>query len=154
MLLTVIYFIAKDNLFIFNWVDSVLAFLIEYAISNLTPLFFFIGMIIPTTIFITVNESQARGMTVTFLILYIMHAYFLEVETMKLSVGAIRYLRPAWDKEEQGDYLWPAILYWLGIKEHSGQLKTTDEEVRQEETIEQDHDSVSIDDDEIVSWTL
>ena len=120
MLLSLVYFIFKDNFFLFSWVDSVLAFLIEYVISNLTPLYFILGAIFPTIAFVVDSENEWRGLLGTFLILYALHAYFLEVQTMKLSVGAIRYLKPvSWDKEEMGDYLWPAIIYWLGIKEHS-----------------------------------
>ena len=54
------------------------------------------------------------------MVAYSVMAYYFEVATMELSVGAIRYLKPTWDQEEPGEYLWPAILYLFGIKKHTG----------------------------------
>ena len=71
---------------------------------------------------------------------------------MKLSVGAIRYLSPTWDMEEAGEYLWPAILYWLGIKEHSGGRASSsgNNNNRNKESPNSDDD----DDDGEITWTL
>ena len=48
-LLSLVYFVFGNNIFIFNWVDSVLAFLIQYVISMLTPLIFILGLAINIT---------------------------------------------------------------------------------------------------------
>ena len=125
LLLSLLYFIFGDNFFLFNWVDTVLVFLIEYAISNLTPLIFLLGAIVPVLVFLSTPEW--RGLTTTYLLLYTCHAYFLQVQTMKLSVGAIRHLDPAWEREPLGGYLlWPSVFYWLGIKEHSEGKRSSD----------------------------
>ena len=89
-LLSVLYFVFGNNIFIFKWDDSVLVFLIEYVISFMTPLLFTLGFIYPVIYW--VNIPEWRGMTSSYMVMYIVHAYFLEKETMRLSVGAIRYL--------------------------------------------------------------
>ena len=45
-LLSLIYFVFGDNIFIFNWVDSVLVFVIQYVISMLTPLLFIFFLVL------------------------------------------------------------------------------------------------------------
>ena len=45
-LLSLVYFVFGNNIFIFNWVDSLLTFLIQYVISMLTPLIFILGLAI------------------------------------------------------------------------------------------------------------
>ena len=118
LLLSLVYFIFGNNIFIFNWVDSVLVFIIQYLMSILTPTIFLIS--IGLQIIFWFARSDERGFASVFIIVYLLEAYYLEIATMKLSVGAIRYLSPTWDMEKPGEYLWPAVLYWLGIKEHTG----------------------------------
>ena len=83
-----------------------------------------------------------------YLVLFALQAYALEDATMRLSVGAIRYLSPTWDMVEPGEYLWPALLYWFNIKEHTGQRKAS--------THDKDQNSESLEgsDEGDVTWTL
>ena len=92
----------------------------------LTPLIYLLGLAIQT--WYAFSYQDDLKFTLPFMVCYAVMAYYFEIATMELSVGAIRYLRPTWDKEEPGEYLWPAILYWFGIKEHTGGQQSANKE--------------------------
>ena len=146
-LLSLLYFVFGDNIFIFNWVDSVLAFLIQYVVSMLTPLIYIIGIIFQLAYW--GSEPNERGLITFNLIVFLLQAYYLETATMRLSVGAIRHLSPTWDMEEPGEYLWPAILYALNIKEHTGRQKASTAN-----DSKQSSDGIDDTNDGEVVWTL
>ena len=118
ILLSLLYFVFGNNIFIFNWVDSTLVFIIQYVMSMLTPTAFIFSIAFQL-IYWYYNPDE-RGFATLNIVLNLLEAYALWTATMRLSVGAIRYLSPTWDMVEPGEYLWPAILYWLRIKKHSG----------------------------------
>ena len=151
-LLTALYFVFGNRIFIFNWVDSFLVFVIQYLLSILTPMIFLIEISFLVIYFIY-NPGSKRLYTATWSALYLLQVYALQTATMLLSVNAIKYLDPAWDMEEPGEYLWPAILYWLRIKEHTGrkkQVSTKPSDSSESKSIE----GVEIEDEVSIAWTL
>ena len=69
-LLSLVYFVFGNKIFIFNWVDSVLVFIIQYVISMLTPLIFILGLAVNFTYILTDAESNERGILSTYVILF------------------------------------------------------------------------------------
>ena len=74
-LLTLVYFIFGNNIFIFNWVDTVLAFLIQYLISMLTPTTFIFGLLF--NFYLWLEDPDERGIITTFLLSYALEAFAL-----------------------------------------------------------------------------
>ena len=148
-LLTILYFVFGNRIFIFNWVDSLLAFWIQYLLSILTPSIFLVSIAFQVIYFIY-NPGSKRLYTATYFPLYLLQAYALQTATMRLSVNAIKYLSPTWDMVEPGEYLWPAILYWFRIKEHTGRKKSASKASDNSESI----DGAENEGEEAVAWTL
>ena len=44
---------------------------------------------------------------------------------MKLSVDAIKYLDPSWNKVASGNLLWPSLFYTFGLVDRNAQGKET-----------------------------
>ena len=45
--------------------------------------------------------------------------------TMKLSIDAIKYLDPEWNKVPSGNLLWPSLFYAFGLVDRNAQGKET-----------------------------
>ena len=75
-LLSLVYFIFGNNVFIFNWVDSTLVFVIQYLTSMLTPLIFIIGLAL-NLIYLFLAADTEKGIILFYLILYTLQAYAL-----------------------------------------------------------------------------
>ena len=68
-LLTLIYFVFGNKAFIFNWVDSVLAQIIQYEISMITPFNYLISIALQVLFFY--YNPEFRGFTTLYFTLYI-----------------------------------------------------------------------------------
>ena len=119
ILLLALLYLVPFHLSIFNWVSPLLVFYIQYLLSMLTPSIYLFGLALQISFRSTLDETS---ITLAYMVAYSVMAFFFQRATMKLSVGAIRFISPDWDLEQPGEYLWPAIVYWLGIKEHTGPL--------------------------------
>ena len=75
-LLALVYFIFGNKVFIFNWVDSTLVFVIQYVISMLTPLIYIIGLAINLTYLFLAADTE-KGIILFYLIVYTLQAYAL-----------------------------------------------------------------------------
>ena len=110
-----------DRVFLFNWVDGALVFLIEHYISNYQPLFtlWVIFVIVEILIEVYLEDNKLlTGEATTFYELSLYVAWALEFgiklvywdRIMKQSVNAIKYLDPTWDKVPSGERLLPFFL--------------------------------------------
>ena len=111
--LVFIYLIFKDNLFLFAWVDTILGFYIEHVLSNLLPMLFF------WLIFFVGTPAGFLN--------FLVHAYFWD-RSMKSSVNAIRYMKPSWNKVEDGNRLWPSIAYLFGLAKYDSEKSEQSEQ--------------------------
>ena len=94
----------------FDWVSPLLVFDIQYVLSMLTPSIYLFSLALQASI--ATSSSDDLSFTFLYMGAYSVMVYFFQRATMKLSVGALRFISPEWDLEQPGEYLWPAIVYW------------------------------------------
>ena len=133
--LSVLYMIFGDNVFLFSWVDSVLVVLIEHWVSNTQPC---LVLLILYIYYLTRSSNLADhklasedagslyslAIAVTMAVEFIITAVYWD-RTMKLSIDAIKYLDPSWNKVPSGNLLWPSLFYAFGLVDRNAQGKET-----------------------------
>ena len=70
------------------------------------------------------------------IVMFFLHQQILVINLLlyKFTPRAISYIKPEWNRLETDEsYLWPFIVYWLGLANYREEMETEIEEEEEEE---------------------
>ena len=126
MLLQLLFFISPLNLS-----SGLLVFLLSKLVLSTTFLITF-GSTLVAIIYATTSAGQ--NLHAQYVVPFIaIQSYFLGEITYNCLPGAIRYVDPTWDGVAEGEALYPAFYYWIGLATRSENTQEEPEQIDQEE---------------------
>jgi len=63
-------------------------------------------------------QTDSNGDPMQFLspiFVYLVQSFYIQRLTIRQSGNAIRFIDPSWNKVPRDEYLYPTVLYWVGL---------------------------------------